>query len=118
MKRLAMALSLCAAPALAQDTVTSGTGAVLRALDKLTGEVRDLQLASGDVQQFGRVTVDLQDCRYPDGNPSGEAYAFVTVRDSTRDLVIFSGWLVASSPALNPVDHPRYDVWVMRCTTS
>jgi len=25
--------------------------------------------------------------------------------------------MIASSPALNALDHPRYDVWVMRCTT-
>ena len=31
--------------------------------------------------------------------------------------VIFSGWMFASSPALNPLDHPVYDVWVIDCKT-
>jgi hypothetical protein len=26
--------------------------------------------------------------------------------------------MVASSPALSALDHPRYDVWVMRCSSS
>ncbi|MGB1970407.1 MAG: DUF2155 domain-containing protein, partial [Paracoccaceae bacterium] len=30
----------------------------------------------------------------------------------------FMGWMVASSPALNPLDHRRYDVWVLRCAMS
>jgi hypothetical protein len=28
---------------------------------------------------------------------------------------VFSGWMVASSPALSALDHPRYDVWVLNC---
>lgn len=30
---------------------------------------------------------------------------------------IFSGWMFASSPALNPLEHPVYDVWVIDCRT-
>ncbi|MEL6359838.1 MAG: DUF2155 domain-containing protein [Pseudomonadota bacterium] len=30
---------------------------------------------------------------------------------------IFSGWMFASSPALNALEHPVYDVWVISCET-
>jgi hypothetical protein len=30
---------------------------------------------------------------------------------------IFAGWMFASSPALNPLEHPVYDVWVIDCKT-
>ncbi len=30
---------------------------------------------------------------------------------------IFSGWMFASSPALNALEHPVYDVWVIDCRT-
>ena len=30
---------------------------------------------------------------------------------------IFSGWMFASSPALNALEHPVYDVWVIDCQT-
>ncbi len=30
---------------------------------------------------------------------------------------IFRGWMFASSPALNALEHPVYDVWVIDCTT-
>jgi len=33
------------------------------------------------------------------------------------DKPVFKGWMIASSPALNALDHPRYDVWVLRCIT-
>ena len=28
---------------------------------------------------------------------------------------LFEGWMIASSPALMALDHPRYDVWALRC---
>jgi hypothetical protein len=31
---------------------------------------------------------------------------------------IFSGWMFGSSPALNPLEHPVYDVWVLDCVNS
>lgn len=30
---------------------------------------------------------------------------------------IFTGWMFASSPALNALEHPVYDVWVIDCKT-
>ena len=114
-----LALTLIAAPmAQAQLATTNGTGAMLRALDKLTGKVSDLQIATGQSETVGRITVTLEECRYPGGNAAGEAYASLVIVDRGVDGPVFQGWMVASSPALNPMDHQRYDVWVLRCTTS
>ncbi|MCB1332509.1 MAG: DUF2155 domain-containing protein [Roseivivax sp.] len=117
-RAVALALLLAPVPLLAQETVTPGTGAIIRALDKLTGEVVDLRIANGASAVFGRITVSLRECRYPEGNPSGDAYAFVTVQEKDKDAPAFAGWMVGSSPALNAMDHPRYDVWALRCTIS
>lgn len=101
-----------------RDSVSAGTGGNLRALDKLTGEVVDLTVAAGQTADFGRMTVYLGDCRYPEGNPSGDAYAYVTVSVEGMERAAFSGWMVASSPALNAMDHARYDLWALTCSTS
>ena len=96
----------------------SGTGAELRLLDKVSGVVVDAELALGESTTLGRLEITLSDCRYPEDNPTGEAYAFLDVRDPMRDATLFEGWMVATSPALNALDHARYDVWVIRCTTA
>jgi hypothetical protein len=31
---------------------------------------------------------------------------------------VFQGWLIGSAPALHALDHPRYDVWVLRCNNA
>ena len=113
---LIIALSL-AGSAYAQDAGEAGSG-VLRVLDKVTGAVTDLTLNAGETGSLGHLKVTLTECRYPAANPSGDAFAKVTV--VYRDLVepVFMGWLIASAPALHAMDHPRYDVWSLRCITS
>lgn len=118
MTRLALVLALLAGTATAQEAVEQGTGAVLRGLDKLNAKVTDLTLANGAREVLGVVEIELTECRYPQGDPSGDAYAFLTIREAGVSEPVFRGWMVATSPALNPLDHPRYDVWVLRCTTS
>lgn len=100
-------------PAVGQTA--SADAGVLRWLDKLTGESADLELTRGQSATWGRLTVLLDDCRYPADNPASDAFAHLTIRDSSSDSTVFSGWMIASSPALSALDHPRYDVWVLAC---
>lgn len=102
----------------AQESVTDSPGATLRVLDKLNGTVQEMDLRNGESRGLGRIEVTLDDCRYPAGNPSGDAYAFISIREIGVGQPVFRGWMVASAPALNAMDHPRYDVWVLRCRTS
>lgn len=95
------------------------TGALLRGLDKLTGEVADFDLDNGYSVNFGDLRVDMAQCRHPSESPNGEAFAFVSVYSSKgAGENLFQGWMIASSPALSALDHARYDVWVLRCKTS
>ena len=96
----------------------SAPGALIRALDKVSGTTIDLDMAVGDTERFGRIEVTLAECRYPADDPTGDAFAHVTVRDLTQDRVAFDGWMIATSPALSALDHARYDVWVIRCSNS
>lgn len=113
-RALVLMTALAAGPALAEATVTSGNGAV-RVLDKITGRVQDLDLASGETLVLGHLSVTMGECRYPADNPSGDAYIQLVIQDSRAAEPVFSGWMVASAPALNPLDHSRYDVWALRC---
>ncbi len=93
-------------------------GAVLRGLDKVSGEVMNLELGVGEAAQVGRLTVALEDCRVPEDNPTGEAYALVRIEDPVLEGPAFHGWMIASSPALSALEHSRYDVWVIRCSST
>lgn len=113
----AMACLMGMAAAAQEEAVEVGTGAVLRGLDKVNASVTDIDLQSGQSTEYGRLTVRLDECRYPEGDAAGDAFAFLTITDTISGDALFSGWMVASSPAINALEHPRYDVWVLRCKT-
>jgi hypothetical protein len=122
-KALALLL-LLAMPVAAQEAdpaqadrpeFTDSDGAQLRFLDKLTSETGDVTISRGQSAKFGRLVVRLDSCRYPTGNPASDAEAHLTVIEETSEAPLFSGWMLASSPALSALDHPRYDVWVLSC---
>jgi hypothetical protein len=111
-----LCLGLCLVATTAQAAeFDEAPGAQLRVLDKLTAKVEDVTIARGTSQAFGRMTVQVDACRYPAGNQVAEALAHLTVLNQDQDKPSFSGWMVASSPALSALDDPRYDVWVIRC---
>lgn len=116
MNWLAAALIALPLPLAAQDFADSDAG-VLRWLDKLTGETADIELSLGQAAESGRLTIRLDACRYPANNPASDAEAHLTILDEGVEQPVFDGWMVASSPALSALDHPRYDVWVLRCVT-
>ncbi len=118
MRLVLCGLCLAATAVTGQVQTGQGNGAVLRALDKLSGKVVDISMQAGSAARFEELEIVLTECRYPDGNPSGDAYAGLHIKARGKEDVIFSGWMVASSPALNAMEHPRYDIWVMRCTIS
>jgi len=99
----------------AEDAVTAGTGAVLKGLDKLAGTVEEMTLQSGDSAGLGWLQITLGECRYPVDNPSGDAYAWLEIIEQGQADPAFRGWMIASSPGLNALDHPRFDVWVLNC---
>lgn len=104
--------------ATAQENAAQGSAAVLRALDKVSGRVTDLELPIGASAPVLGLLVTLGDCRYPADNPTGNAYAYLDIRDPQDGIRYFEGWMIATSPALNALDHNRYDIWVLRCRTS
>ena len=114
--RIGWALCLIAGPVLAQET-TDATGALLRGLDKVSGNSSDLEIATGGSLTFGRLTIDLSNCRSPANDPSSDSFAHLTIHDPVIAAPVFDGWMIASSPALNALDHPRYDIWLLRCIT-
>ncbi len=95
-------------------------GVRMRQLDKMTGRTQTFEIAAGTEEMVDRLRVRLEACRSPDDNAQHGTMAFVQIWDTKRaeDTPVFSGWMFAESPALSALDHPRYDVWVISCTTS
>jgi hypothetical protein len=108
-----------------QRSSQPGSVAILRGLDKVTARTRDFEAPIGEEVEFGALGVTVQYCRKRPPEEPPEVFAFVQVYDRRTDGFgvetegerIFSGWMFASNPALNALEHPVYDVWVIDCRT-
>lgn len=105
-----------------QDTVTQPLSSMVssplgtvRVLDKHTNELVNIQTTVGEVASWGYLSIQLSDCRSPADNPIADAQAHLTISDQRKNTVVFDSWMLASSPALSALDHPRYDVWLISC---
>lgn len=92
--------------------------AVFAGLDKITGGIIQFDVYVGEVVQFGALQVAPKVCYSRSQNEPQRLTTFVQVNEITlkRQVKrIFSGWMFAQSPALNAVDHPVYDIWLIDC---
>jgi hypothetical protein len=92
--------------------------ALLRGLDKMTALPADIVAPVGQTVQWERLEIHVAGCRATAPGEKPDAYAWISLRDIRNDSPDFEGWMIASSPALSAMDHPRYDIWVARCITS
>jgi len=107
-------VGLALGPVQAQD-MAQGSTAMLRGLDRIAGETVELPLQAGEQIDYGRLRISLRECRYPADNPAADAFAFLEIEETRSEERLFSGWMIASAPGLNAIDHVRYDVWVIGC---
>ncbi len=94
---------------------------VLRGLDKMTGRPADIIAPINQPVKFATLTITVRTCYSTPPTEPPETDAFVEIVDNRPDQPakkVFSGWMFASSPSLNGMEHPLYDVWVITCKTN
>ena len=91
----------------------------LKALDKITAKTSSIRLAIGETNFFGALEIKALKCQLSENNDSTDTVAYLQVKDlSSKDnnqVFLFNGWTFASSPTLQSIDHPIYDLWINSC---
>ena len=91
----------------------------IKALDKITAKTSVIRLAVGEKKFFGALEIKALKCQLSENNDFTDTVAYLQVKDlSTKDnnqVFLFNGWTFASSPTLQSIDHPIYDLWVISC---
>jgi hypothetical protein len=92
--------------------------AQLALLDKVTARTSMVAVPVGGATEFGTLSIAVARClRRPPEEPADSA-AWITVTDRRTASGAepgFRGWMFATSPALNPLQHPVYDVRLLSC---
>lgn len=104
------------------------TTAVLQALDKVTAESIRFEAQVGKPVRYKNLVFTVRACETaaPD-ELAPEAAAYVLIESMPRNQPgrsplpgrqLFRGWMYASSPGVNPLQHPVYDAWLIACKTA
>lgn len=113
--------ALTVSPPLQASEPIAGDIVVLRALDKVTARTKDLFVPIDETARFGSLAIRPRKClkQPPEETPETSAFLEITeVNEGVPPVPLFSGWMFASSPAINALEHPVYDVWVIDCRIS
>ena len=91
----------------------------IKALDKVTAKTSAIRLAIGEKKFFGSLEIKALKCQLAENNDYTDTIAYLQVKDlSSKDnnqVFLFNGWTFASSPTLQSIDHPIYDLWITSC---
>lgn len=116
---LALALAALSAPAWAEDAMIAEPVARLQGLDKITARVSKFEAPVGATMHFGTLSLRVRDCEKNPPEEAPESAAFVEIDEMRPGEKVakrlFSGWMFASSPALNALEHPVYDIVLLDC---
>ena len=94
-----------------------GNKLVIQGLDKITARIQTFEVDVGTTHKFGVLDIFVERCVFSKPIFKPESLAFIKIKDNSDRLseVKFSGWMFASSPALNALENPVYDVSILDC---
>ena len=91
----------------------------IKALDKITAKTSSIKLAIGEKKFFGPLEIKALKCQASNNDNISDTVAYIQVKDlSAKDnnqVFLFNGWTFSSSPTLQSIDHPIYDLWITSC---
>ena len=91
----------------------------IKVLDKVSSKTDLLKLEIGKEIKFKGLLIKSLKCKNSEFDDSPEITAYIQVKDmmnkDNNEVFIFNGWTFLSSPAVNPFDHPVYDIWLKKC---
>ena len=91
----------------------------IKILDKVSSKTNLLKLKIGEEKKFQNLLIKSLKCKNSEFDDNPEITAYIQVQDlankDNNEVYIFNGWTFSSSPAVNPFDHPVYDVWLTKC---
>ncbi|MGI9374141.1 MAG: DUF2155 domain-containing protein [Hyphomicrobiales bacterium] len=96
------------------------TVAVFSGLDKITATITSFEVPVNATKQFGSLRITPKICYTRPITETPKTTSFVAIDEvqlNGKVRKIFSGWMFASSPGLNAVEHGVYDVWLTNCKT-
>ena len=94
-----------------------GNRLVIQGLDKITARIKTFEVNVSQTYKFGVLDIFVERCIFSKPIFKPESLAYIRIKDNSDRLseVNFKGWMFASSPALNALQNPVYDISILAC---
>ena len=110
---------ICIPSAVSALENSNGKFIEIKILDKVSSKTNLLRLKIGEQKKFQNLLIKSLKCKNSEFDDNPEITAYIQVWDlvnkDKNEVFIFNGWTFSSSPAINPFDHPVYDIWLTKC---
>jgi hypothetical protein len=112
MKKL-IAIFLSVVPLMASAYVEKNN-ALVRIMNKDAGKVQEIKIPVNQNVDFEKIHVSIRACKQSDPFDAENFFAFVEISEQDKGI-IFSNWMNRNEPGENPLQHPDYDLWLVKC---
>jgi hypothetical protein len=92
--------------------------AEIQILDKITAKVQTYEILNNKNLRVGSLNIEVFACFTTPPEEIPEDYVLIRIYDEMNtedDQLIYQGWMISSSPASTPLEHPIYDLWLKDC---
>jgi len=86
--------------------------AIVRIMNKAAGKAQTVTIPVGRAANYEKLDLMVRACKQTDPFQPEDFFMFIEISQNTK---IFSGWMSRNEPGHNPLQHPDYDVWLVRC---
>ncbi len=113
MKKIILSWLFCALPVVA-DAYVNRNAAVVKIMNKDAGKVQQVVIPVNQEVQFEKIFINVRSCKQTDPFQAEDFFAFLEISERDKGQV-FGGWMSRNEPGQNPLQHPDYDVWLVKC---
>lgn len=120
-KNLLFSSALCSIALSSNAADIETNTARFQAMNKITGQVKEIDVSVNGLANFETFSILVRKCVTKSPEETPENTAFVDVVDDYQTSTptnIFKGWMFSSTPGINGVEHPIYDIWLLKCFNS
>ena len=99
------------------DTI-EGKFVELQILDKITARVETIIINVNESAKFESLQIEVYACYKTPPEKIPENFVLLKIYDQINfesKNLIYQGWMISSSPATTPLEHPIYDLWLKSC---
>lgn len=90
----------------------------LQGLDKVTARRQQFDATMGTVTSFGNLEIVPRACWQSPAEDKPDSAALLEIwqwKPGEKPSFVFFGWMFSSSPGLSSLEHPIYDLTVLKC---